>query len=206
MTKKNRLTMNSNNTKYATTYLISEELLKTYSNLSRNVGVDKIVPYINLSQPFYIEPVIGTPLMFELQTQISTGTLTEANKALILKIAPALSLWTDYMAARSLSYTITAKGITKEHSENSEALNEKELGYYIHNLRENAEQATELLVKYLCNCRDTYPLWKPSSECVCDKWETDGTADPQDKYLMYFPNGKRSKCKECDYSNNIERI
>lgn len=198
--------MGTNNAKYSTTYLISEDLLKTYSNMTRNVGVDKIVPYINLSQPFYIEPVIGTPLMFELQSQIATDTLTEVNKALILKIAPALALWTDYMAARFLSYTITQKGITKEHSENSEALNEKELGYYIHNLRENAEQATELLVKYLCACRENYPLWKPSSDCLCDKWETDGTADPDSKYLMYFPNGKRSGCKECDYSDNINRI
>lgn len=188
-----------NRTKLNEVFLIDEELLKNYSNMSRNVGVDKVIPYINLAQPMYVEPVLGTALMEELQMQIDSGEVSEANQALLLKIAPALALWTDYLAARRYSYTVTQKGITKEKSENSESLNEKELGYFIHSIREDAENATELLIKYLCRCQDQYPLFRPSSNCDCAKYleENTGDADPKKKFMIYFPFGKRSKCPDC---------
>lgn len=182
-----------------TTFIINEELLKLYSNMTRNVGVDKVMPYINLAQPFFIEPVLGTPLMVELQSQVENNELTELNKALILKIAPALSLWTDYLAARGLTYTVTAKGITKEKSENSESINEKELAEFIHSIRENAENATELLVKYLCNCADSYPLWRPEKDCNCSKYvPTDGSSEVPLTTLIYFPSGRTDNCPHCD--------
>lgn len=180
-------------------YLINEELLKQFSNMSRNVGIDKILPYINLSQPFYITPILGEPLVEELQEEIETNTLTELNKALILKIAPALALWTDFLSARSLAYTITAKGITREHSENSESLSKEEIGYYIGSIRESAEQATELLIKYLCKCRDNYPRWKPEKDCQCSKYipESEGSAENHFKSVIYFPSGRPNKCNKC---------
>lgn len=205
--KRNK-SMAQNSKTYATTYLIDEEMLKTYSQMTRNTGVDKIIPYLLLAQDYYLENILGVPLMVELKTQVSTNTLTEENKALIVKIAPCLSAWTDFLAARSLAYTVTQKGLTAEASENSRSLNEKELGYYIDQLRETANMAQEMLIKFLCRCRDQYVLWRPDNECDCSKYtdESTGTADPKDRYLIYFPNGKRSKCNECDYSNNIERI
>ena len=191
--------MGNNSKKLNTTFLIDEELLKTYSVMSRNVGVDKIIPYITLAQEFYLEPILGLPLMTELQTQISTNTLTDLNKGLILKIAPALALYTDFLAVRSLAYQVNEKGVTKSSSENSEPVNEKELAYLINQYRENADMALDLLVQYLCRCQENYPLWRPETDCDCAKYlkEDNGTANPQKGYLMYFPSGKRSKCPDC---------
>lgn len=185
------------NKKLTETHLISEELLKLYSNISSNVGIDKIMPYVALSEPFYIIPILGQPLTDELKEQISTGNITEENKGLIIKIAPSLSLWTDYLAIRSLSYSITQKGIVKEHSENSEALNEKEIAEYKLDIKEKAEMATDLLIQYLCRCRETYPLWRPEQECLCEKYEPkEGTNETTFKPLMYFPKkGSLNKCK-----------
>lgn len=190
----------NNSKKLNTTFLIDEELLKLYSNMTRNVGVDKVLPFLNLAQPFYIERILGTALMCELQLQISENTLTDLNKALILKIAPALALWTDYLAARSLTYTVTQKGITLEDSENSRSINEKELAEFIHSIREQAEIATELLIKYLCNCADSYELWKPDNDCDCSKYikENNGSAENKEKFLIYCPSGKPDKCPKCD--------
>lgn len=184
---------------YGETLLINEELFKLYSAVSRNVGVDKVYPYLQLAQPFYLEPILGTPLLTELQYQIEHNELTELNKALIVKLAPCLSAWTDFLAARSLAYNVTQKGIVKESSEGSEPVNEKELGYYIHSLRETANQAQELLVRYLCRCQDSYPLFKPSNDCDCAKYleSNDGTATPEWRKLVYFPSGKRSGCPDC---------
>lgn len=181
--------------KLGETIIISEELLKLYSPISKNVGVDKVYPFIHLAQPYYIEPILGKPLMEEIQHQIEEDDLTEANKALVLKCAMPLAMWTSYLATRSLGYSMTQKGITKEKSENSEPITEKEMGEYILSLKNQAEMATELLISYLCNCKDLYPLWRPSVECNCNKYlPTDGDNHRPFKNLIFFPNKIDNDC------------
>lgn len=180
--------MAAKNKQLGETLLINEELLKLYSPISKNVGVDKIFPFLHLAQPFYIAPILGDALMSELQDQIDNNNLTDDNKALILKVAHPLSLWTNYLAMRSLAYSVTEKSITLEHSENSQPISEKELGQFILNIKDMAEMATDLLIKYLCRCSDLYPLWKPENDCDCSKYEpTDGSAKNELKHLIYFP-------------------
>lgn len=185
--------------KLGETLLITEELLKLYSPISKNVGIDKVYAYIHLAQPYFIEPILGTPLLEELQQQIEDDDLTPENKALILKIAMPLAMWTSYLALRSLTYSITAKGITLEDSDNSRSINEKELGEYILSLKNQSEMATELLIKYLCNCRELYPLWRPSKECNCSKYlPTDGDNHRPFKNLIYFPNQIKNDSCGCN--------
>lgn len=181
--------------KLGETILISEELLKLYSPISKNVGVDRVFPFIHLAQPYYIAPVLGKPLTEELQREIEDDALTEANKALILKIAMPLAMWTSYLAVRGLSYSFTQKGITKEASENSQSLNEKEMGEYILSLKNQAEMSQEILISYLCNCKELYPLWKPQVECNCNKYlPTDGDNHRIYKDLIYFPTKYKDDC------------
>ena len=99
--------------------IISEELLKLYSPLSRNVDVDKVYPFLHLAQEFYLEDILGIALLEELQSQVESGDITEENKALLLKVAPVLANYACYLAMRSLTYSVTEKGITLEKSENS---------------------------------------------------------------------------------------
>lgn len=187
------------NTKLGETLLISEELLKLYSPISKNVGIDKVYAYIHLAQPYFIEPILGRPLLEELQQQIEDDELTPENKALIIKIAMPLAMWTSYLAMRSLTYSITEKGITLEDSENSRSINEKELGEYILSLKNQSEMATELLIKYLCNCKELYPLWRPNKECNCAKYlPTDGDNHRPFKNLIYFPNQIKNDSCGCN--------
>ena len=182
--------------KLGETLVISEELLKLYSPISKNVGVDRVFPFVHLAQPYYILPILGKPLMEELQLQVEEDTLTDENKALILKIAMPLAMWTSYLAVRGLGYSMTQKGVTKEASENSQSLNEKEMGEYILSLKNQAEMAQELLIAYLCGCRELYPLWKPSVECNCAKYEpSEGDNKRTYHNLIYFPSAhKDDKC------------
>ena len=180
-------------------FIISEELLKLHSPISRNLDVERVIPFLTIAQPYYIEPILGTALLEELQSQVESGEITEENKALLLKIAPALANRTTYTALRSLAYSITEKGITKEHSENSESINEKELGEYILSSKNLAEMSTELLIKYLCRCSDLYPLWRPSSDCNCQKYmPEDGSAEQEMKSVIYFPKKKKTNGCGCN--------
>lgn len=191
--------------KLGETLIISEELLKLYSPISKNVGVDRVFPYVHLAQPYYITPIVGQPLMEELQEQVDNNTLTTENKALILKIAMPLAMWTSYLAVRGLGYSFTQKGLTKEKSENSESVNEKEMGEYILSLKNQAEMATDLLIAYLCGCRDLYPLWRPSVECNCAKYDVgDGSNKNTLHNLIYFPKKAHNGCV-CNQNKCIEQ-
>ena len=181
--------------KYSETLLISEDLLKLWSPISKNVGVDRIFPFVTLGQEYYLVPVLGQPLKEELQHQIFEDSLNEENKALIIKIAPALAFWTSYLALRGLAYSFTQKGISQEKSENSQPVSEKELGEFELNLKNQAEMYTELLIKYLCHCKDIYPLWRPEKPCLCDKYEEgEGSNEREFHNLVYFPNKVKNDC------------
>lgn len=182
------------------TLIISEELLKLYSPLSKNVDVDKIYPYLHLAQPYYVEPILGDALLTELQQQVEMDELTPENKALVLKVAPVLAYYATYLAMRSLTYSITEKGITKETSENSSSIDRSELGDYLLSIKQQAEMYADILIKYLCRCALTYPLWRPSTDCHCEKWiETDGSAEAEKKFVIFFPDkAKKNGCDKCD--------
>lgn len=188
--------------KLVPTMLISEEGLKLYAPLSANVPVDKIIPFVVLAEPFYIEPILGNGVCFELREQIENNTLTPENKALLLKIWPAEALWTQYLAIRSLAYSTTAKGITAEASENSRSLSADELGDFRLDLKNQAELAQKMLIKYLCECQDLYPLWKASEDCHCNDYDNgDGSAEvPKDDFQIYLPNKVDKGCKTCNDS------
>jgi len=191
------------NKKLIETMLISEELLKLYSPISKNVSVDKVIPFVYLAQNYYIAPVLGDALLEELQNQIDEDELTEENKALIIKIAPALANYSTFLALRSLTYTVSEKGVVLEASENSRSINKDELAPFLEDVKRQAEMGIELLTKYLCRCSDLYPLWRPLDTNCCDKWkELTGTANPIDKPLIYFPR-KVNGCGGCGCNDNM---
>lgn len=189
------------------TLIISEELLKLYSPLSKNVDVDKVFPYLHLAQPYFLEPILGTALLSELKTQVDAGEITEENKALILKCAPVLAYYATYLAMRSLSYSVTEKGLTKETSENSSSINRDELGDYILTIKQQAEMYAELLIKFLCRCGLSYPLWRPEEDCHCEKWnDTEGKAEQDKSFTVYFPNKKNKGCDGCNGDIWIKKV
>ena len=184
--------------KLTDTVIISEQLMKLHSGMSKNLPIDKVFPFCILAQNYFIEPILGTPLLEELQAQIEDDDLTPENKALIIKIAPCLALYTEYLAMRSLAYSVTAKSITKEKSENSEPISEKELGELILDIKNRSQMAQELLIKYLCRCKDLYSLWRPEKPCLCDSYEpTDGDNHRNFDSLIYFPNKVKDSCCGC---------
>lgn len=180
------------------TLLISQELLALHSPISKNVGVDRVYPFLALAQEYYITPILGRALKEELQEQIESSGLTEENKALLLKIAPCLAFYTSMLACRGLGYSFTQKGLTAENSENSRSLNEKELGEYILSLKNQSEMYQQLLIKYLCQCQDLYPTWRPESDCNCSKYlgEDEGRNSVERQFLVYFPPRIKSCCNQ----------
>jgi len=155
--------------------IISEELFKENGPIKEDTIITKFVPYINIAQKIYIDRIIGKPLMDELKAQIKASTkedapentITPANQALILKIAPVLSFYAVYQGLPFHWASIVNKGLTKRNSENSDAVDVNDLAQLRRWIKDDAEELGRDLIEYLCSCKDTYPLWKPGRGCGC---------------------------------------
>lgn len=176
-------------TPYFETLLISYDALTSYSPIGKNVSEEKVYGFANIVQTLEIQPMLGSLLYDELIEQINTETLTPENKALLVNLAPWFSLATFYKAIRSLAYDVCEKGITKNHSENSEALNHTEIAEWRNDIMGEMNHAREMFIDYMCGCRDLYPTWMPSKD-VCKCREKD--PDHSTKGLIYFPNKKKN--------------
>lgn len=181
---------------YISTPLISENLLKLHSPITSDVDVTDFIPYLVIAQELYIAPVIGEPLMAELISQIENNNLSDTNSDLILKIAPVLSFYTVYQGLPFHWASIVNKGITVRESENSRGIDMTDLSQLRRWVKDDAERFTQLLIEFLCKCRSSYPLWRPSEgfNC-CDDIIGEGSSKKNYDSGFYFP--KRSKGCGC---------
>jgi len=156
--------------------LINEELFRENSPIKDNTVITKFIPYIGIAQKMYIEHILGKPLTDELKDQVKAAggpdaagdEITPANRALILALAPALSFYAVYQGIPFHWAAIVNKGITVRDSENSKAVDIKDIAQLRRWLKDDAEEFGRDLTGYLCRCRDQYPLWNPGRGCGCD--------------------------------------
>jgi hypothetical protein len=153
--------------------LINEELFKENSPIKDDTIITKFVPYLSIAQKMYIERILGEPLTEELKDQVKAASrqdatgdeITPENQALILILAPALSFYAVYQGIPFHWAAIVNKGITVRNSENSNAVDIKDIAQLRRWLKDDAEELGRDLIGYLCRCRDKYPLWQPGKGC-----------------------------------------
>ena len=175
--------------------LINEELFKENSPIKDDTIITKFVPYISIAQKMYIERILGKPLTDELKDQVKAASRTGAtsdkitpeNQALILILAPALSFYAVYQGIPFHWAAIVNKGITVRESENSKAVDIKDIAQLRRWLKGDAEEFSRDLIDYLCRCRDKYPLWKPGKGCICGDETGEGTTQSPFDTGIFIP-------------------
>lgn len=175
--------------------LINEELFKENSPVKDDTIITEFVPYINIAQKIYIERILGKPLTDELKLQVKAASkpgatgdeITPENQALILILAPALSFYAVYQGLPFHWAAIINKGITVRESENSKAIDIKDLAQLRRWVKDDAERFALDLVEYLCRCRSRYPLWQPDKGCGCGGDTDEGTAHTEGDFGVYIP-------------------
>ena len=154
--------------------LISEALFKENSPIKDDTIIAKFVPYIGIAQRMYLDKLLGRALVEELQAQIKAAQveptpdpypITEHNQALLQLIAAPLSFYAVYQGIPFHWAAIINKGITVRESENSKAVDIKDIAQLRRWLKDDAEFLIGQLVEYLCECGENYPLWKSGDYC-----------------------------------------
>ncbi|MBN9303253.1 MULTISPECIES: DUF6712 family protein [Dysgonomonas] len=172
--------------------LITESLFKQHSPVTANTDITEFVPYICIAQELHIEPVLGEALMTELKAQITENTLTAYNSDLIVRLAPALSFYAVYQALPFHWATIVNKGITIRESENSKAVDIKDLAQLRQWIKNDADVLKNQLMVFLSKFSAHYPLWRPQDGC-CDKVMGEGSGRKSFDSGFHF-KGKRKGC------------
>lgn len=177
--------------------LITEDLFKSNSPVTIDTNITDFVPYILIAQRMYIIPILGRPLVQELQEQIKAAQIiptpvpypiTPANQALLVELAPVLSFYAVYQGLPFHWAAIVNKGITIRESENSAGISVNDLAQLRRWLKDDAEEQGRMLVEYLCGCAATYPLWRPGNGYGCGGDCGDGSKTSPWDAGIYIPN------------------
>jgi hypothetical protein len=180
-------------TDYIQIPLITESLFKQHSPVTANTDITEFVPYICIAQELHIEPVLGEALMTELKEQIDSNALTAENSDLIVRLAPALSFYAVYQALPFHWATIVNKGITIRESENSKAVDIKDLAQLRQWIKNDADVLKSQLTDFLCRCSAGYPLWRPQDSC-CNPVISEGSNVKSFDSGFYFKKRKKGCC------------
>jgi len=139
---------------------ISETTLKDRSLLQDNVDPKLIRPTIKQSQDMYIEPILGTGLYQELQTQIEDNSLTVLNKKLLdLYVTDCICWYVASEMVMSLGFKMTNKNVLRKQSENSNEGSLSELFDLMNYYKNKAEWYAQRITNYLCENIIDYPLY-----------------------------------------------
>lgn len=141
-------------------YFIHPNEIKATAYVDENVDDKLVTNAISIAQDLYILPIIGSGINDELRTQIGASTLSVLNTTLLSTyIVPALRYWVLYELAEPMTYKFTNKSIVKKKSENSEAIDFKDLMALKDKFMNIAQWYTERLKFYLIQNEASHPLY-----------------------------------------------
>ena len=125
-----------------------------------NVDPKLIKPTIKQAQDMFIEPILGTGLYIELQTQIADNDVSVLNATLLDNYITDCLCW--YVASEmvmSLGFKLTNKNVLKKTSENSDVPSISELFDVMEYYKNKAEWYAQRITNYLIENDVDYPLY-----------------------------------------------
>lgn len=140
--------------------LVSEEKIKSYTNLNNNLSPAELQPYIFDAQNIMIPHLLGGTYYLALKERVEEGKLTDADIYLLDNfISPYLCNYGFYLASTFIQFRSYNKGILKGTSENGETLELDELKFLQSQIKNIAESYAGQMVNYLITHSEQYPLY-----------------------------------------------
>lgn len=139
--------------------LISENYLKEYTNINKNVDMTILTPILQEVQDFYIIPLLGTNLYNEVLGQVTTTTVTALNQTLLDLVVPCMLHYAKMEAMPDMKYRLMNKGVMIKNSENSSAADLSEIQFLMDRSKNKAEIYAQRVTNYLNRYVSSYPLY-----------------------------------------------
>lgn len=116
----------------ANVLLVSENKLKAFTNVNRNVDMDSIRAEIGISQDIQLQPLLGTKFYDELLSKVSaTGNTFNANELTLVNdyISPFLIQVSYFEMIPHLHYRTMNRGIVKGDMESATGVDIETMKY-----------------------------------------------------------------------------
>ena len=139
--------------------LISENYLKEYTNINKNVDMTILTPILQEVQDFYIIPLLGSNLYNEVLGQVTTSTVTALNQTLLDLVVPCMLHYAKMEAMPDMKYRLMNKGVMIKNSENSSAADLSEIQFLMDRSKNKAEIYAQRVTNYLNRYVSSYPLY-----------------------------------------------
>lgn len=140
------------------TLLISEEKIKSYTNLNTNLSPAELSCYIFDAQNIMIPNYLGGTYYNALRDRVEAGTINAADEYLLDNfIGPMLCNFGFYYASTFIQYRAYNKGILKGTSENGETMDLEEIKFYQSRIKSIAESYAANMLIYLKTHPQDYP-------------------------------------------------
>lgn len=142
--------------------LISEDIIKSITNLNDNVSGDYLLPSIQLAQDVELEETIGTPLLTKLQSLVYNNEIkSESNahykKLLDKYIQPFLCYATIAQITIPLAFKISNAGILRTEDEKMYNVTANEVDKVKYHYKHIADTYKYRLQRYLIANYNQYP-------------------------------------------------
>lgn len=147
-----------------TPLFIEAARLKEFSVISENLDNKLLEPTIIAVQDLYLRDVLGKDLYEELITQINANTVTALNQTLLNDyIEPYLINKVISESVVDITYKLRNKAIMTTGSDLGSVANLTDLTKVQGQYNNRAQGYIKLLVDYMCDNGDDYPLYCPKN-------------------------------------------
>jgi hypothetical protein len=138
----------------------TEAWLIENSIINENVSYTQLRPTLIKVQEMRIQPIVGTDLFRELESQIVSGSVTPLNTTLLDEyLRPAIREWVYFELPNVLAFKYMNKGMVRRNSQESDPMDMAEIKRLIAKTQNDAEWYSERATRYLCQNRADYPLF-----------------------------------------------
>ena len=138
-------------------YFVTEQYLKQKTPITQNVSASDVMPFVEPAASAWMQNILGTYFFNHLLTAYNAQSLNADELVLVAKIQPAIAWRAASDCVLGLTYQLKNKGLQKQNGENSEAVEQSEVGFVMKHYTQKAEFYESLVRKFLKANKDDYP-------------------------------------------------
>lgn len=136
--------------------------------IESNVDTTIIDTIIKLVQDQWLQEVIGTNFMVDLQGKKASGSLNTNEQGLLdMYISPVMIWYCTYELSFFNTYKIRVKGLQKMSGDSSQAASLSEIQSFQNKTKERAEFYAQRLIRYL-ESNNLFPAYYQSGTTIAD--------------------------------------
>lgn len=153
-------------------YFITENYIKTRTQLSQNIDYADIAPNIAVAALDYVRPILGKAFFDDLLTKYNAQTLNSNEEEVVEIIQKVVAFRAADITAPFISFALKNKGVQSQSGDFSGSESIQVVNYIRNELQTHAYVNEKELKAYLKENKDNFPIYtSPSNDVIVEPEE-----------------------------------